>query len=207
MPTATGSPSRKRGRPPRTNADDIVKAATTLFARFGYRNTTIATIAEAVGVAETSILHYFDSKLAILEEALDADEAAANDEFLEQLKPGGLQALRNIAAWGARMEARPETTSLQVVLSAESLSAGSELHGRFHERYRYLRRRLSRALERGIAAGEIRADINAVHEATALLAFMDGLRLQWFYADGAISLDEHFRAFLDQLIERIGAKA
>jgi AcrR family transcriptional regulator len=181
----------------------VVRAAITLFARFGYRNTTIATIAEAVGVTDASVLHYFESKRAILEAALDFDDVPANKEFLAYMEPGGLAALRNLANWGARMEENPETTTLQIVLGAESLSEGSELHGRFHQRYRYVRRRLVDAIERGIESGEIRRDIDAVHEATAFMAFIDGLRLQWFYADGAISLDEHLRAYVDHVIERI----
>src|SRR5688572_17891432 len=172
MPTqtkATADAPRRRGRPPRVSADDIVRAAISLFARRGYRNTTIAAIADAIGVTDGSVLHYFDSKLEILEAALGYDDEPANREFLAYLEPGGLEALRGLAEWGARMEANPETTSMQLVLSAESLSAGSELHGRFVQRYAYIRRRLTKAILKGIDAGEIRADIDADHEATAFL--------------------------------------
>jgi AcrR family transcriptional regulator len=200
--TASAAP-RRRGRPPRVSADDIVRAAITLFARLGYRNTTIAAIAEAVGVTDGSVLHYFDNKLEILEAALAYDDEPANKEFLAYIEPGGLDALRGLAEWGARMEASPETTSMLLVLSAEALSAGSELHGRFQQRYTYIRRRLTKAIQKGIHAGEIRPDIDADHEATAFLSFIDGLRLQWFYADGKLSLDAHMRAFADHVIERI----
>jgi hypothetical protein len=49
----------------------------------------------------------------------------------------------------------------------------------------------------------IRSDVDAEHEATALLAFLDGVRLQWFLSDGELSLDAHFRAYVEHVIERI----
>ena len=205
MGTVTNATPRRRGRPPRVSAEEIVQAAIVLFGRLGYRNTTIAAIADAVGVTDGSVLHYFDSKLAILEAALAYDDEPATGEFLDYLAPGGIEALRSLASWGSRMEANPETTSMQLVLSAEGLSEGSELHGRFEKRYRYLRRRLTAAIQRGIDAGEIRRDVDAEHEATAYLAFLDGLRLQWFLSNREVSLDVHLKAFTEHLIERIAA--
>ena len=202
---AVDTAPRRRGRPPRISADAIVEAALTLFSRHGYRSTTIANIAEAVGVTDASVLHYFETKRAILDAVLANDDQPATQEWLAYLAPGGIEALHNLAGWGARMEASPETTSLQIVLGAESLSESSELHGIFHDRYRYVRRRTARAIQVGIERGEIRADVDADHEATALLALIDGIRLQWFYLDGAISINRHLREYVDHLIERIAA--
>jgi AcrR family transcriptional regulator len=197
---------RRRGRPPRVSREEIVAAAISLFARRGYRGTTVAAIAEAVGVTDASVLHYFENKAAILEASLE-DDAVASQELLTMLEPGGIEALRRLAGWGARMEANPETTQLQLVLSAEALMEGAELHERYVKRFRYLRRTVSKAIQRGIDAGEIRADADALHEATALISFLDGIRLQWFYTGGDLSLDEQCRAFFDDLIERIAAPA
>jgi AcrR family transcriptional regulator len=191
---------RRRGRPPRVSREEIVAAAISLFARRGYRGTTVAAIADA------SVLHYFENKAAILEASLE-DDAVASQELLTMLEPGGIEALRRLAGWGARMEANPETTQLQLVLSAEALMEGAELHERYVKRFRYLRRTVSKAIQRGIDAGEIRADADALHEATALISFLDGIRLQWFYTGGDLSLDEQCRAFFDDLIERIAAPA
>ena len=94
---------------------------------------------------------------------------------------------------------------MQLMLSAEALSEGSELHGRFEMRYSYLRRRLTDAIQRGIDAGEIRGDVDAEYEATAILAFLDGLRLQWFLSNRGVSLDTHLKAYIDHLIERIAS--
>lgn len=206
---ATAGPARaavvpsRRGRPPRISPEQIVGAATELFARYGYRDTTVASIARAVGVADTSVLHHFGSKRAILDAVVAADDGPATAEMLEMLRPGGLQALRNLSAWGARMEQNPISTRLLLVLSAEALGAASELHDAFRDRYEFIRSRVADALERGIDAGEIRPDVDVVHEATGLAAFLDGLRLQWFLDDGATSIDAHFRVYVDHLISRV----
>lgn len=199
--------SRRRGRPPRVGREDVIEAAAELFARRGYRNTTLAAIAKSIGVTDASVLHYFESKLAILEAVLSRDEESGNAEFLAMIKAGGLDALHQLSGWGAVMEKNVQATRLLVVLSAESLSEGSELHGRFEQRYRYVRRRLTTAIQAGMDAGEIRPDVDAGHEATAVLAFLDGLRLQWFYAGGDLSLDDHLRAFMEHLIERIAVRS
>jgi AcrR family transcriptional regulator len=168
--TRTDSTIRKpRGPRPRVGKDDIVTAALHLFARRGYRGTTLAAIADAIGVTDAAVLHYFDTKAAILEAVLAEDDAAGKDDFLRLIEPGGVEAVRRLSEWAARMEAHPETTSLQVVLSAEALGEGSELHGRFEERYRYTHRQLEKAIQRGIDDGSVNPYVDASYEATALL--------------------------------------
>ena len=182
---------------------DVVDAAAELFARWGYRSTTLAALAKSIGVTDSSVLHYFDSKIEILEAVLDRDDEPGNVAFLHLLEAGGLEALRRLAEWGAVMEKNVLSTRLLVVLSAEALGEKSELHGRFEHRYRYVRTQLINAIQHGIDAGEIRPDTDAAREATSLLAFIDGLRLQWFYADGDLSLEDHMRSLLEHTISRI----
>ena len=58
-------------------------------------------------------------------------------------------------------------------------------------------------IAQGAEAGDVRSDVNGNFEATAFLAFLDGLRLQYFYADGAVSLTVNLCAYVDQLVARI----
>jgi AcrR family transcriptional regulator len=199
--------ARRRGRPPRVSREEIIEAAIDLFSRFGYRGTTLVAIAAAVGVKDTSVLHYFPTKADILEAALKENDDPADEQFREELKPGGIEALRAVAVWGARMQEQPRTTSLHIVLQAEALYEGSELHERYERRYFYIRRELKRAIEKGVGAGEIRDEVDAYHEATMLLAVLDGLRVQWFYSNGTFNIDEHVHAYVEDVIARIGTPA
>ena len=202
---AVDSRKPKRGRPPRVSGAEIVTVATDLFARRGYRGTTLTAIAGEIDATDASILHYFPNKSAILDAVLERDDDPARREFLELIAPGGIEALRRFARWGDRMEAEPTTTSLLVVLSAEALSETSELHGRFESRYEYMRSRMVKVIRQGIERGEIRSDVDATHEATAIIAFVDGIRLQWFYANGRVSIAEHMERYMNDLIDRIAA--
>ena len=180
-----------------------METAIGLYALYGYRGTTILAIAEALGVTDGSVLYYFEGKRAILEAALEAEDEPADAALSSQLERGGIEALRALASWGAYMEAHPESTSMFLLLSAEALAAGSELNGRFDDRYRTLARRLTQALRKGVDAGEIKADVDVEHEALALIAFLDGARLQWMLNKRAYPLDAHVRAYVEHLIERI----
>jgi AcrR family transcriptional regulator len=181
----------------------IVETAIGLYALYGYRGTTIAAIAEALGVTDGSVLYYFDGKRAILEAALEAENQPAEAALSAQLEHGGIEALRALASWGAYMEAHAESTSMHLLLSAEALAAGSELNGRFDDRYRTLTRRLTQAFRKGVDAGEIKADVDVEHEALALIAFLDGVRLQWMLNKRSYPLEAHVRAYVEHLIERI----
>ncbi len=199
--------SRGRGRPPKTSPAQIVDAAAQLFSRRGYRGTTLAAIADVVGVTDAAVLHHFATKAAILDAVHARNDLEAGADFADDLEPGGLETLRRLADWGARMEARPEETRLQILLSAEALSEESELHPRFGWHYRTQPARVADAIQRGIDAGEIRLDADPRFEAHAIWAMLDGLRLQWFYAPDGFSLDRHFRIYMDQLVERLATPA
>jgi AcrR family transcriptional regulator len=202
-PVTEDPPKPRRGRPPRVSRDEILNVATELFARRGFRATTLAAIAAEIGATDASILHYFDSKREILDAVLDKEDERGRTEFLEMMGSGGLDGLRRLPQWGELMEQNPVTTSLILVLSAEALSENSELHGQFEQRYRYIRSRIAKTIRQGIERGEIDADVDALHEATALVAFIDGIRLQWFLSDGKVSISEHYQHYMDHLISRI----
>ena len=201
--TAQDAPKRRRGRPPRVSREEILAVATELFARRGYRATTLAAIASEISATDATILHYFDTKREILDAVLEQEDERGRAEFLEMIAPGGIEGLRRLPEWGELMERNPITTSLILVLSAEALSESSELHGAFEQRYRYIRSRIAKTIRQGVERGEIGADVDAVHEATALVAFIDGIRLQWFLSDGKVSIAEHYRQYMEHLIGRI----
>ena len=67
------APARKSGRRPGEGStrDQILKAATALFAENGYDRATIRGIAARAGVDPALVMHYFGSKEALFTEALE----------------------------------------------------------------------------------------------------------------------------------------
>lgn len=59
-------------RPPKTGVDEkILDAAAALFARHGFEQTSLKTLADAVGLSKAGLLHHFPSKEALFEAAWD----------------------------------------------------------------------------------------------------------------------------------------
>lgn len=77
----TGAPSRRRGRPPRTESGDtrdrILAAAREEFSERGYEKTSVRGIAKAAGVDSALVHHYFGTKEHVFQEALEAVFAPA----------------------------------------------------------------------------------------------------------------------------------
>lgn len=52
-------------------------------------------------------------------------------------------------------------------------------------------------------AGDLRADLDPRHEAAALVAHLDGIRLQWFLADRSFSMADSVRRYVDDTQARL----
>jgi len=184
-------------------ADQIADAAVQLFARHGYRGTTIAQIARKVGLTDAGVLYHYPTKADLFWAVVDMFEDLQRDRVLALLAPGGLIAIRNLAQWGPIIEERPDLLALQVVLGAAAVSEGSEIRPYYQQRYDGLRAGITGLLAQAVETGEVRTDVDGTFEATAFLAFLDGLRLQYLYSDGAISLSDNLFTYVNELVARI----
>jgi AcrR family transcriptional regulator len=86
---ATKATRRRRGEPRRL----LLDAATELFARQGYTNTTAREIAELAGVSEPLLFRHFGSKVGLFREALVVPFLALVDEFEGTWQLGALSTL------------------------------------------------------------------------------------------------------------------
>jgi len=193
----------KIGRPPRTTTDDIVDAAIELFGSRGFRGTTIAAIAERVGLTDAGVLHHFPTKSVLIEAALERGLLLQTGRMQELLEPGGLEAIRRMREWGSIVEGSPELTSLQIVMSTEGIASDSPVRDYVKQRYTNLHELIVGLIRQGIDRGEIRPDVDADWEASALVAYLDGIRLQWFYAYSRLSLEQAVQRYFDLLVERL----
>lgn len=195
------TPTRTR-RPRDVAVDAILEAATRLFSQRGYKGTTVAAVAAEVGLTDAGVLHHFPTKQDLVIAVLNRTGHSQSQQLREQMEAGGLEALRRLRTWGEYMESAPHELGMQIALSTEAIEPASPLHPFFVRRYERLRGLLADAVEQGIARGEIRPDVDAVHEASAVIAVLDGLRLQWFFG-GIPSLSDAIRAYVDHLVTRI----
>jgi AcrR family transcriptional regulator len=195
MPSAapTATPTRR---------EQILDAASSLFAESGYRGTSVAAVAERVGITDAGVLYHFKTK----EDLLIAVLGHFDRDVEHGLAAAGLRGIDLITVarhWGAGMEAMPEISSLLIHLSAEHLSADSPARRFLQERYQRLLDRFTAAFAAAARAGDLLADLDPSWEAAALVAHLDGIRVQWFLLDRSFSMDHSMRSYVDATLARL----
>ncbi|HET6951901.1 MAG TPA: TetR/AcrR family transcriptional regulator [Acidimicrobiales bacterium] len=191
-----------RAAPTRSRRAEILEAAAELFAASGYRGTSIAAVADRVGMTDAGVLHHFKTKEALLLGVLQEYGRSVEAE-IENAGARGIDLLRMVRHWAAGMERRPEISSLLITLTAEHLTGDAPARRALQAAYRRGFDRYVAAFATAAAAGDLRADLDPVHEASALIAHLDGIRLQWFLADRSFSMADSVRRYVDDTLERL----
>ena len=109
--------------------------------------------------------------------------------------------------WGVGMERRPEISALLIALTTEHLTGDSPTRRALQAAYRRGLDRYIAAFATAASTGDLRADLDPVHEASALVAHLDGIRLQWFLTDGGVSMADSVRRYVDHVLSRLAPLA
>lgn len=165
----------------------IIDAALELFGEVGYRSASLREVAARVGVSHPGLLHHFANKAQLLEAVLEERERRSVRLFnLETSEP--LDMLRNLVALAAHNAQSKGLIELYCVLSAEATSPSHPAHDYFVTRYRNVRVRLTAVLDRLHDEGLLRDGVSPEAAAVELLAYSDGIQLQWLLDPDAIDL-------------------
>lgn len=185
---ATNSRTRREER-----RAEIVRAALEVIAERGYRGTSLAAVAERVGLTQQGLLHYFPTKdallVAVLEER-DQWDAVPDSRWRVDL-------LASLVEYNAM---RPGIIQTFSALLGESVTEGHPARDYFTERYTRVR---------GSMAGVLRAEygehlpngLTPERAAPLLVAVMDGLQYQWLLDPESVDMPGAFRDFLALLGE------
>jgi AcrR family transcriptional regulator len=187
----------------RARREAILRAASEAFAAHGYRGTSLAMIADRVGMSAPGLLHHFPTKEHLLIDllALRQQRDAARVEALAS-EGGGriLDALLVLAAGNADS---PGLVRLFTILAAESVDDDHPGHDWFVERYRRSRHFVAERLIEEQRVGMIRDDVDPQMIAAQVLAMFDGLQLQWLLEPGEVDmvagLDDYLGGLRSQL--------
>lgn len=149
----------------------ILDAALDLIGRNGFRNSTLADIADAVGLTKAGVLHYFGSKDELYAEVLRLrDERGTPHEGLSL--DGFVAVMRDNAEVGGLVH-------LFTAMAAAAVEPDHDAHDFFAERYERIREQLAAAVRAEAAAGRLPDDLDADRFARVLIALADGLQVQW----------------------------
>ena len=143
----------------------ILDAALEMIGRNGFRNSTLADIAEAVGLTKAGVLHYFGSKDELYVEVLRLrDERGAPDG--DPNLDGFVEAIRGNAKVGGLVH-------LFTAMAAAAVEEEHDAHEFFVDRYAWIRNQLEGAVRREAAKRTVGWRTRRANSATILLA-IDG---------------------------------
>ncbi|SHN46241.1 TetR/AcrR family transcriptional regulator [Cryptosporangium aurantiacum] len=203
-PGATQPAGRRRPRGSyskgRAKRAEILHEAVRVFAESGYRGGSLKEIADRVGLSQAGLLHHFASKEHLLAEVIavrDAEDAARL--FPADQPVTGHAALERLAEQVRHNTSVPGLVQLYTTLAGEAVAEGHPAREPFTERYRALRAMLRDAVSEAQSTGDIPAEIDADAAATALIALMDGLQIQWLLDPDAVDMPAVFELFLSSL--------
>lgn len=176
--------------------EEILTTALDVIARNGYRRTSVRELADAVGLSQAGLLHYFSSKEELFQEILrkrDEVDSHAFDSTPTHPIDGFFAIIRHNADV-------PGLVQLYAQLSTEAGDPDHPAHDFFVERYRQFRATFAGLIRDEQAAGNVDADIDADRTADLFLAAADGLQTQWML-DRSIDMAESI-GYLWHLVTR-----
>ncbi|MEV8271665.1 TetR/AcrR family transcriptional regulator [Microbacterium sp. NPDC077184] len=188
-------PQRTRGSYAKGIAkrEEILERALEVVAREGMRGASVRELADAVGLSQAGLLHYFDSKEELFTEILRKRDEI---DLAERLGAGTdvQEGLHRVVRHNSEV---PGVVALFSRLSVDAADPQHPAHAFFLERGERLRASIAASFRRRQEAGEIPAAADPEVLARIVQAAADGLQLQWMLdpdLDMADTLDALFVA-------------
>jgi len=184
---------KKRER--RDRKEEILIKATELFGTYGFRGTSLASIAQGVGLTEPGLLHYFSSKVDLLQRVLEYRDKKDVERLMGEFSSENQPLFNGFKRLIANNEKKPVMIRLFTVLVGESIRQDHPSHDYFKDRYTNTRKKIVENLSILSEAGEIKQDVNIEKVATLIIAILDGLQIQWLLHPEEVSMSESFDLF------------
>ena len=173
--------------------DEILTTALDVIAARGFHGTTVRELADAVGLSQAGLLHYFGTKEELFVEILRRRDAELDTGEAPERAISGLVDL------GRHNAEVPGLVQLYAQFSTAAAEEGHPARSYFQERFAEYRRRVGDLIRDEQAAGRVPATLDADRFATILAAVNDGLQTQWML-DDSIDMSAHIR----YLFEAVG---
>ncbi len=192
-----------------TKKQEILLAALEVFSRKGFAKTKMIDVAEAAGIGKGTIYEYFRSKEQVFAETfhffMQKSELLLQDAFSKTDDP--VEKLRIFIEIGLvqLLEDSGEFMSITMDFWAEGIRAKStKIMDLFNlkELYDHYRTLINDVLQEGIQSGVFKP-INTFNTASAIIAAMDGLMLQWILDPTLFDLKEVAEDFTTGLLNGI----
>lgn len=203
--------ARKTKEDAEVTRQNLLGAALKVFSRQGYTAARLEDVAEEAGVTRGAIYWHFKNK-ADLYNTLVAETLGGIQSVVDRaVHQGGsfLEIQRRVMIYITTL---PEVDEVyRAVMELTILKTGYEpelaegLRAKA-EAARQIEMELAGYFRMGIAIGEVRADLDPVIAARSMLAYMNGILVNWLVDQQAFSLRECVPALVDIYIRGIAAR-
>ncbi|MEV4020887.1 TetR/AcrR family transcriptional regulator [Nonomuraea angiospora] len=166
-------------RPAAARREQILAVAADAFAVAGFRGTSLAEVAQKVGVSQPGLLHHFDSKESLILAVLQQRDLQDEQHVEAQFQGVEVTTREWLMAFCRRNETQPGLVRLFTVQSAESLNPAHPAHDFFYHRNQRVRDRIARLIIADQEKGRMSPSLDPAATAAELVSLMNGLQLQW----------------------------
>lgn len=177
--------------------EEILTEALTVIAQNGYSRASVRQLAEAVGLSQAGLLHYFSSKEELFTAVLQKRDEVDAAVYLED--SSDLEALSTLAAVMRHNTEVPGLAQLYSRLSAEATDPEHPAHDFFVQRTAQFRALFAENIRARQQSGSLPVHLDPDRVATIMIALADGLQTQWTL-DPSIDMAGH----IDYLAEVLG---
>jgi AcrR family transcriptional regulator len=168
--------------------EQILTTALEVIARNGYRHASVRELADAVGLSQAGLLHYFSSKEELFTAILRKRDEV---DFATYVAETGRSAEAFFAVIAHNTEV-PGLVRLYAQLSVEAVDADHPAHAYFVERSARFRNAFADLIRAEQEAGRTDPELDPVLAGGLFLAAADGLQTQWLL-DPTIDMVAHLR--------------
>jgi AcrR family transcriptional regulator len=156
--------------------EEILTKALEVIAREGYRGASVKELAEAVGLSQTGLLHYFDSKDELFTEILRMRDELDLETYREEAGVDPLRIFLRVMRHNAEV---PGLVELYTRLAVEASDHNHPAHRFFIERRATMRTLFNEMVEEGKSAGRYPSNLDTASFSVVLNAVADGLQMMW----------------------------
>lgn len=176
-------PSRRTNQERREQStEQVLASALKFFVTRGYGATSIDDIARDAGLTKGAVYFYFKGKAALLLDLLSQSSALYEDIF-QRMRDSDASAsdqLEMFVEWAARIGAKNnELLLLPILMSLEFQGKDEVVEAALNRLYDRYHDEMERVVILGQSTGEFNPALSPREEAAVLVAFTDGMLLEW----------------------------
>lgn len=190
---------------PENRKIEIVKAAVTCFAKFGYHATSISLIIEQAKIARGTFYLYFKSKHEIFEFVLDDFISELNGQIksisLDSGESPALQMRGNVERVVDAILTRPEIAK---IIFNEAVGLDETINAKLKDFYAKLLSMISSSIRRGISIGLLRKTDPTIASCIALGALRELVTQKEIFANAKVDRNAMVDGAIDVIFGGLG---